>query len=203
MGALGLDGSTSLVGLDPVTARTAISKLPWVENASVRKIYPATLAVNLQERKPFALWQQGETLSVIEKDGSIIAPYTNTRFGTLPLVVGTGAAERASAFISGMQRFPGIASRVKGYVRVADRRWDLRLGNGITIRLPERGALKAVENLAAIEDKDGLLERDVVAVDMRFADRIVLQLSPEAAEAHSEHIKELIEQAKKNRGRHI
>lgn len=196
VGALGLDGSTALVGLDPAAARTRISSLPWVESASVRKIYPATLEVKLTERKPFALWQQGETLSVIEKDGAIIAPYTDTRFAALPLVVGAGASEKASAFIQGMERFPSIASRVKGYVRIANRRWDLRLDNGITVRLPEREEFAAVGRLADMEATEGLLEREIVAVDLRFKDRVVLQLSPRAAEQQAERVKELISKSR-------
>lgn len=203
VGALGLDGSTALVGLDPAAARARIVSLPWVEGASVRKIYPATLEVKLTERKPFALWQQGETLSVIEKDGAIIAPYTDTRFAALPLVVGAGAAERASAFILGMEQFPSVASRVKGYVRIADRRWDLRLDNGITVRLPERGEFAAVKRLVDMEAADGLLERDIVAVDLRFDDRVVVQLSPRSAEQQAERVKELISRSRNHEERRI
>ena len=203
VGALELDGSTALVGLDPAAARARIVSLAWGEGASVRKIYPATLEVKLTERKPFALWQQGETLSVIEKDGAIIAPYTDTRFAALPLVVGAGAEKRASAFILGMGRFPSVASRVKGYVRIADRRWDLRLDNGITVRLPERGEFAAVKRLVDMEAADGLLERDIVAVDLRFHDRVVVQLSPRSAEQQAERVKELISRSRNHEERRI
>ncbi len=203
VGALGLNGSTSLVQLSPSEARARIVALPWVENASVRKVYPATLEVKLSERKPFALWQQGETLNVIERDGAIIAPYTDTRFAGLPLFVGTGAAERASAFLAGMAKFPEIGNRVKGYVRIADRRWDLHLDNGITVRLPERNDFAAVGLLARIEASDGLLERDIEVVDLRFGDKIVMQLTPRAAEQQAERVKELISQSKHHKGRRI
>ena len=136
MGALELDGWTALPGFSPAAARQRIASLPWVEGATVRKIYPSTLQVRLDERHPFALWQDGETVKVIERDGKVIAPYTNGRFAALPLVVGEGAEKRADMFVSGMARFPEIANRVKGYVRVGDRRWDLSLDNGVTIKLP-------------------------------------------------------------------
>ncbi|TIV52324.1 FtsQ-type POTRA domain-containing protein, partial [Mesorhizobium sp.] len=62
---LGLDGWTSLIGFDAEAARQRIATLPWVESAAVRKIYPHTLEVRIEEREPFALWQQGASVSVI------------------------------------------------------------------------------------------------------------------------------------------
>src|SRR5690606_34873408 len=55
LGQLGLDGETSLVGLSAESARQSIAQLPWVESAEIRKVYPSTVLVSLQERKPFAI----------------------------------------------------------------------------------------------------------------------------------------------------
>ena len=49
---LGLDGWTSLIGFDAEAARERIATLPWVEGAAVRKIYPHTLEVRIEERQP-------------------------------------------------------------------------------------------------------------------------------------------------------
>ncbi|TIV77437.1 MAG: FtsQ-type POTRA domain-containing protein, partial [Mesorhizobium sp.] len=73
---LGLDGWTSLIGFDAEAARERIATLPWVEGAAVRKIYPHTLEVRIEEREPFALWQQGASVSVIERSGEVIAPFS-------------------------------------------------------------------------------------------------------------------------------
>src|SRR5690606_16958854 len=112
---------------------------PWVEHATVRKIYPDTLEVRVDEREPFAIWQQGRVLSVIEKSGRIIAPYTGGRLAALPLIVGSGAPENAPVLLARIAQVPELAGRVKGYVRVGDRRWDLHLDNGVTVKLPEHG----------------------------------------------------------------
>jgi len=178
---LDLDGWTSLIGFDADHARTAISELPWVKVASVRKVYPDALEIRIEERGAFAIWQHGSQLSIIGEKGNVIVPFTGGRHATLPLVVGRHAAEGAAAFIATLRDYPEIASRVKGYIQVADRRWDLRLDNGITIRLPEDGAQAALAELVGMVKDDGLLTRDIVAVDMRLADRVVVQLTPEAA----------------------
>lgn len=188
---IGLDGWTSLIGFDAEAARERVAGLPWIETASVRKIYPDTIEVLVTERTPFALWQHGSQISVIEASGNVIAPFTNGRHARLPLVIGLGAREQAAGFIDRMKAHPELAARVKGYIRVAERRWDLRLENGITIKLPESSEDAAINELLAMDAESALLSRDVETVDMRFADRVVVQLTPAAAERRAAEMEDL------------
>ncbi|MBZ9799510.1 cell division protein FtsQ/DivIB [Mesorhizobium sp. ES1-4] len=178
---LELDGWTSLIGFDAEAARERIATLPWVQVAAVRKVYPHTLEVRVEEREAFALWQQGNDLSVIEKDGAVIAPFSGGKQVLLPLLIGTGAPAKAPAFLAKIEQYPDLASRIKGYVRVGERRWDLKLDNGITVKLPEDGEDKALAELVRMDHDKGLLSRDITAVDMRLSDRLVVELTPEAA----------------------
>lgn len=123
---LGLDGTTSLVALDIEEARRLIGELPWVETVTVRKIYPGTIEVVLREREAFGIWQHGSDLSLIERSGSVIAPLRDNKFASLPLFVGRDAETAAAAFYDEFSRWPEFRSRVKAFVRVAGRRWDLR-----------------------------------------------------------------------------
>ena len=178
---LELDGWTSLIGFDAEAARERIATLPWVEVAAVRKVYPHTLEVRVEEREPFALWQQGNALSVIERSGAVIAPFSGGKQALLPLIIGTGAPAKAPDFLAKIKRYPELAARVKGYIRVGERRWDLKLENGITVKLPEDGEDQAIADLLRMDHDSGLLSRDIAAVDMRLSDRLVVQLTPEAA----------------------
>jgi cell division protein FtsQ len=181
LGKLELDGWTSLIGFDAEAARERIDELPWVRTAAVRKVYPHTLEVRIDEREPFALWQHGAELSVIEKSGRVIAPFSGGKQALLPLVIGTGAPARAPAFLAMIANHPELAARVKGYIRVGERRWDLKLENGITVKLPEDGEDQAIAELVRLDRENGLLTRDIAAVDMRMSDRLVVQLTPDAA----------------------
>lgn len=177
---LELDGWTSLIGFDAEAARQRVAGLPWVEIASVRKVYPDTLEVQVEERKPFAIWQHGRELSIVEASGDTIAPFSGGRHSVLPLVIGQGAATAGEAFVKKVKGYPELAARVKGYIRIAERRWDLRLENGITVKLPEHGEDEAITELLEMDRQDGLLSRDILAVDLRFSDRVVVQLTPDA-----------------------
>ena len=178
---LGLDGATSLVALDIGEARKLISEMPWVEDVAVRKIYPGTIEVNLTERKAFGIWQHGTDLSLIEASGSVIAPLLDNKFSSLPLFVGRDAETAAAKFYERFSDWPEIRARVKAYVRVAGRRWDLMLDNGITIKLPEHDLDRAMQVLSTMEEGHQLLERDIAAVDLRLEDRTTIQLTAEAA----------------------
>jgi len=193
---LGLDGWTSTIGFDAEAARERIAGLPWVQVAAVRKIYPDTLEVRIEERKPFAIWQHGSELSLIERSGEVITAYRGGRQAMLPLVIGEGAPEAAEAFIAKIKNHPELASRVKGYMRVAERRWDVRLENGVTVKFPEAGEDQAIDELATMDRDAGLLSRDIAAVDMRFAGRLVVQLTPEAAVARTAAISERMKAVK-------
>lgn len=187
---VGLDGWTSLVGFDAADARRRIENLPWVESATVRKIYPATLEVRVVEREPFAIWQHGSSLSLVERNGQVIAPLTGTLHVGLPLVVGSGAQDGAADIVERIAAIPDLSGRVRGYVRVSGRRWDLRLENDVTVKLPERDVGAALEELMALDRRHGILSRDIAAIDLRFADRLVVRLSPDAAVAREASLKE-------------
>jgi len=179
---LGLDGTTSLVALDIIDARKKLLDLPWVADVEIRKVYPGTIEVKLKERQAYAIWQHGTELSLIEKSGSVIAPLRDNKFANLPLFVGRDAEQAAITFETLFTGWPELRERVKAYVRVAGRRWDLHLDNGVVIRLPEEGVDDALGRLARLEAQQKVLERDIAAVDLRLSDRMTIQLTPGATE---------------------
>ncbi|HEX2147544.1 MAG TPA: cell division protein FtsQ/DivIB [Pseudorhizobium sp.] len=179
---LGLDGTTSLVALDIEAARKQLAELPWVQYAEVRKVYPKTIEVMLKERQAFGIWQHGSELSLIERDGKIIAPLRDSKFATLPLFVGRDAETAAASFEQELAGWPELKSRVRAYVRVAGRRWDLHLDNGMVLKLPERNVHKALAVLSRLDAEQGILGRDIAAVDLRLDDRTTVQLTAGAME---------------------
>lgn len=177
---LGLDGATSLLALDIASARAAIAELPWVESVEIRKVYPAAVEIMLRERQAYGIWQHGNDLSLIERSGSVIAPLRDNKFASLPLFVGRDAETAAAEVDEEFSHFPAIASRVKAFVRVGGRRWDVHMDNGVIVRLPEEGVSEALALLDRFEKEQQVLSRDVAAIDLRLADRVTVRLTPEA-----------------------
>ncbi|WP_128291535.1 cell division protein FtsQ/DivIB [Afifella aestuarii] len=172
----------SLLGFDASDARERLIALPWVKDADIRKFYPNRLDITLTERTPFALWQNDEVISIIDRTGVVIGRYKDVRFAGLPFVVGKGADSRADGFMTMVQRHPFLAERMRTAVLVSERRWDLVTKNGITVQLPENGVDEAIDRLKALQDKDDVLSREIVTIDLRLKDRIRIGLADNMAE---------------------
>jgi len=180
--ALGLDGEISLPMLNIDEAQERLQSLPWVARASVRKIYPDKLSVSIIEREPFAVWQDNGKVNIVDAQGHIIVPYNRADGRGLPFFVGQGAAENAQSFLAGMKAFPDLESHARAYIRVADRRWDILLDNGLRIKLPENRPFQRLAAAEAMDKSQGLFNRDVTDLDLRMPDRIVVALAPDAME---------------------
>jgi cell division protein FtsQ len=194
----GVTGRSSLLFLDVDDAREKLKTNPWIADATVLKLYPGELKIAIQERKPFALWQKNRRVSVIASDGTVLEPYVARRFTVLPLVVGKGAELRAQEFLAVVDRYRDIRHRVRAAVLVAERRWNLRLDNGIDVRLPESNIEEALTTLVKLDRAQKLLSRDIEAVDLRLTDRVTVRLSDAAAAARAEELKP--KQAKRKGG---
>jgi cell division protein FtsQ len=191
--AAGVTGRSSLLFLDVAAARARLLANPWIAEATVRKLYPDHLQIIVTERSAFALWQLGGKVSVIAADGTVVAALddrTYAAFAALPFVVGAGAGTQAREFLALLDRYPTIRDEVRAAIRVAERRWNLKLKNGIDVRLPEVGADQALETLAALERDKHLLSRDLAAIDLRLPDRVTVRLADEVAKARDEALKD-------------
>jgi cell division protein FtsQ len=186
----GVNGRSSLLFLDAATVRDKLKANPWIADATILKLYPGRLQIDIVERSPFALWQQDGRLSVIADDGTVLEPYMSRRFISLPLVVGKGAQTRARDFLALLARYPQVNAATKAAVLVGERRWNLRFKDGLDIRLPENEAGNALAALIKLDKEDRLFSRNIVAIDMRLPDRLTVQLSEDAAKVREELFKD-------------
>ena len=187
--AAGVTDHSSLLFLDVAEARARLEAIPWIAEATVRKLYPDRLQITITEREAFALWQQQGKVHVIAADGTVLAAKVEPRLASLPFVVGNGAAVKARDFLAVLDRFPALRDQVRAAILVGERRWNLRLKNGIDVRLPDSDVERALESLTRLNREKSLLSRDIVAVDLRLPDRVTVRLSDAAAQAREEAAK--------------
>jgi cell division protein FtsQ len=186
----GVNGRSSLLFLDAATVRDKLKANPWIADATILKLYPGQLQIDVVERSAYALWQQDGRLSVISEDGAVLEPFVARRFVALPLVVGKGADSKARDFLALLDRYPQVRSVTKAAIFVGERRWNLRLKDGLDIRLPENDVGNALALLSKLDKDDRLFSRDITVVDMRLPDRLTVQLSEDAAKAREELFKD-------------
>jgi cell division protein FtsQ len=196
----GITGRSSLLLLDAAKARGRLVANPWIAEATVLKLYPGRLRIEVKERKPFALWQKDGKIHLIADDGTVLETYVPQRFASLPLVVGKGAEHAAPQVLSLVARYPLIAKQLQASVLVAERRWDLYLKDKVVVSLPEIDPEQGLRQLVALDAEKRLLSRDVVAVDLRLGDRVTVRLSDAAAAARDAALKAVEKAAKKKKG---
>jgi cell division protein FtsQ len=192
----GVTGSSSLLFFDVTAARARLLDDPRISDATILKLYPDRLQIAVTERQPFALWQLNRQVSVIADDGAVLLSYVPREYLGLPMFVGNGAEKRASRLLQILERYPDIRANLRASIFVAERRWNLRLTNGLDIKLPEHNIEAALDQLVVLDREKKLTTRDIVSIDLRQPDRVTAKLSEAAAQARDAAFKEKAKQKK-------
>lgn len=180
---LDLDLPQSSFRLDLDALRTSIEALDWVRSADLRLLSGGVLALSVTERIPVILWRSASGLEMLDGEGVRVA-YIDSRAlrPELPIISGEGARGHVPEALELLEAASPLGERVRGLVRMGERRWDVVLDRDQRIRLPETGALAALERVVALHRAQDLLARDLLVADMRNPARPVLQIGAGALE---------------------
>lgn len=169
--------------LDLPALRAELEAYDSVAEASLRLGAGGEMFVNLKERAPVVVWHSGFERQLLDIDGHRVAILSETAaLPDLPLIAGDGAQAHVREALALLDAALPIGDRLRGLVRVGERRWDVVLDRDQRIRLPEQGAMHALERALALNDAQDLLARDVLSVDLRNPTRPILHVSPGAIE---------------------
>lgn len=179
----GISPKNSLLFLDAAQARARLETAPLVKQASVRKLYPNHLVIDLVERAPFALWQRDGQVNIVAADGAVIDEMRDQRFAGLPFVVGEGANERLPEFTQLLAAAGELGPKIRAGVLISNRRWNLKMTSGVDVMLPEVNPQAAVATLVRLQRESRVLDRDVLSLDLRLEGRMFARLTEDAAAA--------------------
>ncbi|MEX2200144.1 MAG: cell division protein FtsQ/DivIB [Dongiaceae bacterium] len=171
-----------ILAVDTDALRLRLEELPWVRSATVERKLPGEIRLTIEERVPMALWQRDGRYHLVDRYGDTMPVADVSKYAGMIVLTGPDAPAHARALLDLLALEPDLGMRVIAAQRVGTRRWNLRLDNGVDIRLPEEEAASAWRALADMERDEGLLDRDLVMIDLRTPDRLVVRLSPTAAE---------------------
>ncbi len=175
MRIIDMDKGDPVLAFDPHKVSEEINALSWVKTARVERRFPDSIYVGLEERVPAALWQRDGQLYLIDLDGEILSRENLKQYKDMIILVGNDANEHAGDFMTLLNAEPELKERVEFATRISGRRWDLKLGNGITVKLPEEDQELAMRKMMDMHKEGDLLKKDIVGIDMRNVDRIVVQ----------------------------
>jgi cell division protein FtsQ len=181
-------GASSLT-LDVAAVQARVAALGAVRNVRVTLGPDGILRIAVDERIAEALWRPGDngghgTLHLVDREGVAIGPAgPRADHPGLPVVLGEGAPAAMAEALALFHAVPELRPRLRAFVRVGQRRWDVALDRDLTIKLPETGAEAALARVMALHYGEELLDRDLGVIDMRLGDRPTLRMTPRALEA--------------------
>lgn len=177
--ALQLPMSSFDIDLD--AARDRIETLDAVQKADLRVRSGGVLQVLITERVPVAVWRTEDGLTLVDETGHRVAGLlSRADRADLPLIAGDGADVATPEALDLIVAAGPLTPRIRGLVRMGDRRWDIVLDRDQRILLPEKNPVQALERLLALDQAQDLMNRDILTVDLRSDHRPILRLTPNA-----------------------
>jgi cell division protein FtsQ len=178
-------GEASFVGLpvssldiDVASIRSRVEALDAVERARVRILANGVLEIRAIERVPTVVWRSPDGLQMLDANGIRVAEIDDrNRRADLPLIVGVGADQAVPEALAVLAAAGPLLPRMRGLIRVGNRRWDIVLDHDRTIRLPERAPEAAVSALVRLDSEEDLTKRDFTMLDLRDPQRPAIRLS--------------------------
>lgn len=168
----------SIFKIDLDATRVRVENLPWVKSATVTRILPDLLHIQIEERKAFALWRHNKSTSLIDRTGAIIQTRSLDKYQTLPYVRGKKSEHTAAQLFDLLSDYPVVRNRMIGAERISDRRWTIYLDHGGSIHLPAEKVKNALNLLMDMERDKKVLAMKGRVIDLRLPDRVVLRARP-------------------------
>jgi cell division protein FtsQ len=139
----------------------------WVKNIYVMRKWPNTIVIDIEEKIPFAIWQNEKKLFLIDTDGNILESGRVEKFPDLLRVIGSDANIHAEQLVHILQSQKELMSKVLFAVRYGERRWNLILDQQITVKFPEQNIEKAWSYVSKMFEKGILFDNNYKSIDLR------------------------------------
>lgn len=178
---LPLDFPVSSFDLDLDVMRDAVMGLDAVKAAQIRVRSGGILQVDITERQPVVVWRHRDGLELVDAEGVSVRPIERRAdHADLPLIAGEGADAYVPEAMTLLAALGPLKPRTRALLRVGERRWDVVLDRDQVIQLPDRNPVQALERAIVMDQAFDLLDRDVVAVDLRLPQRPTVRLTQDA-----------------------
>lgn len=172
--AVGVAPGVPILALSLEEIQARLETIPEVHHATVARELPDAIRITLRERVPAVLWQAGGKHYLMDREGHKLDREKYVLQEALPVVVGEDAPKHITELLALLEKAPEMKPDVQAAVRVGQRRWNVKLVNGVTVMLPEEGAEHAWQRFAGLVKNEALLSKAVRQVDMRMEDRVFI-----------------------------
>ncbi len=160
--------------IDMAKTQQVVEAISWVDSASVRRVWPDTLAIDVQEQKAVAYWLNG---GLVNARGDVFKPEKSTYPTGLPMFAGPeGAQQQVLEYYTQANT---VFSKMKLIVTEvhmdARRALTLKLSNGIEVILGRESILERLQRLERVYAKVITGHDDAITrIDMRYSNGLAV-----------------------------
>jgi cell division protein FtsQ len=179
---LGFGRGTPLLSINLSDAKAKLEEISWVNAVCVERRFPDTLFIRISEKEPVAIWQNHQKTYLVDRDGGLVETKEIHKHKGLSVITGDQAPRHLGELMALLEKFPEIKSHVTAATHLRSTRWDIRLDGKIDVKLPEKEPERALSYLLDLEKHYHFLEQEIITIDMRLPDQLILRLTPEAVQ---------------------
>ena len=168
----------NLIGLNFNSIKEIVESSEWVKRASIKKVLPSTLKINVTENDPYAIYFQEGKSFLIDLDGSIITEINlNNYDDDLLFVRGENSPELLEQLIRDISiAFPNLTQTLEEVEFIEKRRWNLKLNNKLLVKLPDEKIQQSLKNLKQLFEEQEVMESNIIEIDLRIQGRAALKV---------------------------
>ena len=168
----------NLIGLNFNSIKEIVESSKWVKRASIKKVLPSTLKINVTENDPYAIYFQEGKSFLIDLDGSIITEINlNNYEDDLLFVRGENSPELLEQLIRDISiAFPNLTQTLEEVEFIEKRRWNLKLNNKLLVKLPDENIQQSLKNLKQLFEEQEVMESNIIEIDLRIQGRAALKV---------------------------
>lgn len=174
--------------------RKQLESISWIEHATVMRVLPDQIRVNVVERQPVAFTREGQQIGLVDADGVLLAMPAAAMAAhhySFPVITGIDGGDPAASRRARMavyQRMMGDLDSTGQHYSQQISEIDLTDPEDARVLMPEQGA-----DILAHFGEDNFLERykrykahvaewrqqypNLAAVDLRYDQQVVLQMA--------------------------
>lgn len=175
--AILIEPGENMFRADPKTLQQRAEATQLVMNVRVNRFWPNRVIIVASPRKPIALLRFDDSYAAIDRLGGAARIQLPDEDETLLKISGDGAPQAVGSLLEMLEDYPGLQARIVTAHRVEDRRWDIDLVSGHTLRFPDDVRLPAaLVRLDETQRELSLLDRLPAVIDMRSESRMFIKL---------------------------
>ena len=173
----------SFFSVDLEAVRQAVEALPWVARVRVRKAWPDTLWLHIEEHQPVARWSDHQ---LVDQHGQLFAIPPGFVPRDLPLLQ-AGGGDRQTV----VDMFDWLQRRLRSHGLALSRLerdelggWQVELGNGVEVVLGRREVRQRMETFLRVwEQQDLRWQASLARADMRYTHGMAIRTVDSAVAA--------------------